>query len=342
MKKLIFIISFITIFFIFSAPAWAACSWETEITTTTYTALGSAPVTSVSGGCIAKSMLKDSDTKCSGTKPTFSINSGKSAVCCCDGDLGSTDKMPLFNIPDLQVKIPGMQNFSQTTCIPGASGGYFCQIPWIGQYIIGIYNYAISIVGILAAIMLMAGGLLWLLSSGDASKISQAKELIIGSVTGLIILAASYIILGQINPNLVNFSPTAINTVADVEPLSSDGNINNSTECNNCVSLQSAIPYKNGHLINSDLNAKLATAWANSGSLKWRVTEAYPPSSMHNSLCHNNGMCVDIALTTDKSCTNVNKLISILKNAGVSVLNEYTGCGGTQTTYATGGHLHVR
>ena len=86
-------------------------------------------------------------------------------------------------------------------------------MPWIGEYITGIYNYGVNIAGILAAIMLMAGGLLWLVSGGDAGRITQAKELIIGSVTGLIILAGSYIILIQIDPNLVKFAPLNIGTI---------------------------------------------------------------------------------------------------------------------------------
>jgi hypothetical protein len=91
---------------------------------------------------------------------------------------------------------------------------------WIGEYITGIYNYGLSVAGILAAIMLMAGGLLWLVSGGDAGRITQAKELIVGSITGLIILAASFIILVQINPNLVKFNPLSIGTISsDITPL---------------------------------------------------------------------------------------------------------------------------
>lgn len=248
---------------------------------------------------------------------------------------------PKFPIPQFQVPIDTV-NLTEAVCTSSADGTYFCQVPWIGEYITGIYNYGLNIAGILAAIMLMVGGLLWLVSGGDVGRITQAKELIVGSITGLIILAASFIILVQINPNLVKFNPLGIGTIQDVEPVSSDGNPTNSTSCDNCVSLQSSIPYKDGHLLNTSLNLKLITVWGKTYGLAWRVTEAYPPSGKHNSTCHNNGMCVDIALTTDKSCANVAKLITILKNAGLSVLNEYTGCGGTQTTYATGGHLHVK
>jgi len=75
------------------------------------------------------------------------------------------------------------------------------------KYVKAFYGYGLSIAGILAAIVLMAGGILWLTSAGNDSRISQAKELIIGSVTGLVILFCSWIILNTINPDLVKLRP---------------------------------------------------------------------------------------------------------------------------------------
>jgi hypothetical protein len=72
----------------------------------------------------------------------------------------------------------------------------------LGRYILSLYNYGLAIVGILAAIILMAGGLLWLTSGGSAAKIGQAKELMTGSIIGLIILVGAWMILNTINPNL--------------------------------------------------------------------------------------------------------------------------------------------
>jgi len=73
----------------------------------------------------------------------------------------------------------------------------------IAQYVQTVYKYGMAIVGILAAIILMAGGILWLTSGGDSSKISQAKELISGSIIGTGILFGSWIILNTVNPDLL-------------------------------------------------------------------------------------------------------------------------------------------
>jgi len=74
----------------------------------------------------------------------------------------------------------------------------------LAKYIGAIYNYSLAIAGILATIMLMAAGVIWLTSGGDSGKVSQAKELISGSIAGLIILVVSWVILNTINPDLVN------------------------------------------------------------------------------------------------------------------------------------------
>jgi len=107
-----------------------------------------------------------------------------------------------------QVPIPGSA-FSQESVKVGsysASSGKMVS-NLLPLYIMAIYNYGLAIVGILATLVLMGGGLLWLTSGGDAGKITQAKELITGSVSGVIILVVAWIILNTINPNLVNFKP---------------------------------------------------------------------------------------------------------------------------------------
>lgn len=91
----------------------------------------------------------------------------------------------------------------------------------LAKYIQAIYNYGMAIAGILAAIILMAGGVLWLTSGGDASKIGQAKELIFGSIIGTGILFGSWIILNTINPDLLKLKN--IETIAVPTAYFDDG-----------------------------------------------------------------------------------------------------------------------
>ncbi len=287
------------------------------------------------------------DSDCQEEKPNSSF------ICCCN-EKGMDISQPVsqvkeskFKAPDLQIPIDTV-DLSDVVCQVDENGDRSCSIPWIGQYISGIYQYAISIAGILAAVVLMAGGVLWLVSGGDSGRISKAKEMIIGSVSGLVILMASYIILYQINPNLVRFGGISVGemgtSAVDTEPASDYGNPESTTDCNNCIEI-TQVPCKDGRLATVTIVEKLNAAYAASPpELGWRVTEAWPPTDEHKSKCHYNGNCVDVAIYPQDTanCTRVHQLISILKAAGLQVLNEYTGCAGVYTPHSTAGHLHVQ
>jgi len=88
---------------------------------------------------------------------------------------------------------------------------------YIAKYIKALYDYSLSIVAILATIMLMIGGYLWAMSAGDVSKITQAKEIMIGAIAGLLIMLAAVTLLGRINPDLVNFKVNKIVTMYKVK-----------------------------------------------------------------------------------------------------------------------------
>lgn len=75
----------------------------------------------------------------------------------------------------------------------------------IGEYIIAIYKYSIGIVGMLAAVVIMYGGVRWITAGGSASGVTEAKEWIKAALTGLILTFCSYLILATVNTSLVEF-----------------------------------------------------------------------------------------------------------------------------------------
>jgi len=206
-KKLLTFFIFIIVLF---APiiVRANCVWREEIITST-------DITqTTTGGCYGSEFSPKNKNEgiCEAERPQGKTMVGSRIdwVCCCPAtNNNSKEQSSLFEAPDLKIKIPGLEALSDITCAPGEE----CEIPWLGQYIRGIYNYAIAIAGILAAVVLMGGGVLWLISRGDASKITKAKELIIGSVIGLVILSGSYLILTLINPNLVNLQNISVKSI---------------------------------------------------------------------------------------------------------------------------------
>ncbi|HBX15799.1 MAG TPA: hypothetical protein DEF57_00645, partial [Candidatus Magasanikbacteria bacterium] len=96
--------------------------------------------------------------------------------------------------PKLEVDIPTLQPFTTVGMEkPDAEGNIY--IPFIGQYIVGIYKWMLLVAGIIATIMIILGGFTYLTSGGDATRAGAGKERITSAIFGLILLLGSYMIL---------------------------------------------------------------------------------------------------------------------------------------------------
>ena len=127
----------------------------------------------------------------------------------------------------LQIKIPGLEKIvseNPATC-ETTDDQTSCSLPWIAVYIKAIYNYAMGIVGILAALTLMIGGVIYLTSTGNATRISEAKSWITGSLTGMLIMFTSYVLLNEVNPDLIGFKPVELNIIETEEDYTVQENI---------------------------------------------------------------------------------------------------------------------
>ena len=94
------------------------------------------------------------------------------------------------------------------------SSGFCCArevevpLPGLGDdadlldYIRYLFNFGMTIAGILALIALIMGGVRYLTSAGNPDAMGDAKKRIIGGILGLVILLSSYLILTTINPEL--------------------------------------------------------------------------------------------------------------------------------------------
>jgi hypothetical protein len=85
------------------------------------------------------------------------------------------------------------------------------------KYLGAFYRYGLSIVGLIATVTLMGGGILWLTSMGNDSKITKAKEMIFGSLVGVALLYGSYLILNTVNPAMVQLKSINTPIIAPVE-----------------------------------------------------------------------------------------------------------------------------
>lgn len=110
-------------------------------------------------------------------------------------------------VPQVTIGQDSEANFTKGTAVP-VDGNT------VGQYIRLIYKYAIGVIGILATIVMMIGGVLWLTAGGNQTRVSEAQEWIKASITGLALALASYLILATVNPALTTFKSLDIQKIS--------------------------------------------------------------------------------------------------------------------------------
>ncbi|MBI1984702.1 MAG: hypothetical protein HYS60_01155 [Candidatus Wildermuthbacteria bacterium] len=66
-----------------------------------------------------------------------------------------------------------------------------------------LYTGIVALSGLAAFLMIVWGGIAWMTSSGNPSRISDAQDRIQKALLGLLLVLASFLILQIINPDLV-------------------------------------------------------------------------------------------------------------------------------------------
>lgn len=77
-------------------------------------------------------------------------------------------------------------------------------VPWLGNYIGGVYEYAIGVAIVVAAVMAVIGGFQYMTAGGDAKRVSAGKDRIVNALIGIVLVLAAYIILNTINTELTH------------------------------------------------------------------------------------------------------------------------------------------
>jgi hypothetical protein len=124
--------------------------------------------------------------------------------------------------PRLQIDIPGF-SFTDAVIDKGE-----LVLPFLSDYIAGVYNFLVSIVGSVAAVMIMIGGFQYLTAGGDKKKVDDGKKRIQNAMLGLVLVLGSYALLYAINPGLVSFDALRVETVL-YEPIKTDETLGTTT-----------------------------------------------------------------------------------------------------------------
>ena len=117
--------------------------------------------------------------------------------------------------PVPKIKIPGLSfsNISLDNLSADTDGGLYISFPYLGEYILAVYKYAVVIAGIISVILLIIAGIEWTMTG---ENIERAKKRIGHALTGLVLTIGSYSILYLVNPELVNLRSLRVRLVAGV------------------------------------------------------------------------------------------------------------------------------
>ncbi len=92
-----------------------------------------------------------------------------------------------------------------------------------GAFINDFYQFSIFAGGLLAFAVIVYGGVKYMISAGNPSGQSDAKEWIWGALLGLLLLGCAYLILAVINPQLINLNLPQITSAGITLPPISGG-----------------------------------------------------------------------------------------------------------------------
>ncbi len=84
---------------------------------------------------------------------------------------------------------------------------------FISAYISGVYKFLIGASVTIAIVMVMIGGVQYVLAGASQQHVSKGKERIVNAISGLILLLSVYVILYTVNPELVLLRNLTLTTI---------------------------------------------------------------------------------------------------------------------------------
>ncbi len=131
-----------------------------------------------------------------------------------------------YIVPDLNIDIPGFDGFSTPT---KSSDGSQTSVNFLAEYINAVYGWILGAAALVAVVMMMLGGLQYVLARGKPKYIEKAKTRITNAITGMVLLLAAYNIAFLIDPRLTNLDEIGVTNVEGIEYFPPDGEDTNVT-----------------------------------------------------------------------------------------------------------------
>ena len=146
---------------------------------------------------------------------------------------------------DVTGDVEGANESYSTTCdetagpVPitlGVSVGGVSEVSGLPEYINTVYRYLVSIILVVAIVMCVYGGFLYLVGSAGISSAQRGKQIIKDALVGMVIVLSAYAILQTINSGttVLKLDPGKIECVA-IEPEARNPDADEGGNIRNCV-----------------------------------------------------------------------------------------------------------
>ena len=168
--------------------------------------------------------ISEIQEQCSSTQEaaTSSVDTSPTST---TSSLSSVSTKKDFIYPQLNVDIPTV-SFSKIA----ESNGYIT-VNFLGEWIAGIYKYMLGFAATIAVIMLMIGGVEYIISL-EGKNVSKAKTRINKALTGIVLLACVYMMLYLVNPDLVILGGLELKSIDAVAYITESGDTNGTSSIN--------------------------------------------------------------------------------------------------------------
>jgi hypothetical protein len=195
--------------------------------------------------------------------------------------------------------------------------GVDCQTCHFIQLGNNIVAWFIKIMAVVCAIVVAVAGFKMVMAGGDMGAISSAREMMTNVIVGFVILLSAWLVIDTVmkvfvKDNIGGYGPWNQIQCVDQPQVTPNNNNNNNNNGNGtvtatgcagqCAAIPSGITIKSGACsgggactISSQIAAPLSEMdrLLDNAGISWQVTEAYPPTVVHQNSCHQLGTCID-------------------------------------------------
>lgn len=139
----------------------------------------------------------------------------------------TAEEEPDYRVPNLNVPIPGFEKDGNTNngfSLPTISADKVTiSVNFIAEYVNAAYGWLLGAAALVAVVMMMIGGLQYVMARGKSKYIEAAKTRITNAITGMVLLLATYSMLNLVDPRLTSLDSIGITDVKQILYMPPDG-----------------------------------------------------------------------------------------------------------------------